>query len=154
MGFCPGSCVEISATRMGLNGATRMGAAPRGFGGRRNRPFRRRIGDDLDRREHFPGRHHGVRGKRRHRHRFIDAVDGIDSGRIEHDHAGLLRIKICPPRKGGTQPCALAGEGLGDAGRRDIFGDVAGFEPGGGHRSDAGGGERVQIGFRQNAAPF
>jgi hypothetical protein len=56
---------------------------------------------------------------------FVDAVDAVDRGAVDHQHAGFRREQIGAAGEGALDMHALAGDRLRDAGGRDVLGDVA-----------------------------
>ena len=60
---------------------------------------------------------------------FVDAVDAVDRGAIDHQHAGLRRKQIGAAGEGALDIDALAGNRLRDAGGGVVFGDVALLQP-------------------------
>ena len=68
-------------------------------------------------------------GKRRKGNGFIDAVDAVDRGAVHHQHAGPGREQIGAAGKGALDIDAVAGDRLRDAGRGDVFRDVAVLQP-------------------------
>ena len=106
----------------------------------------------LDGCDHLAFDHRLVGGKGCEGDGFIDAVDAVNLRAIHHQHAGLGREQVGAPGKGALDMDALAGNGLRDARRRDVFRDVTLFEPHHDDFLDPGAGERLDLGRADRGA--
>ena len=108
--------------------------------------------NELDRRDHLALDHRLVGGKRGKGDGFIDAVDAVDLGAVDHQHAGLGRKQVGAAGKGALDIDAVTGDGLRDAGGGDVLGDVTIFQPHHHDFLDARAGQRLDLGVTDRGA--
>ena len=92
------------------------------------------------------------RRQRRKGDGFVDAVDAVDRGAIDHQHAGARREQVGAAGKGALDIDAVAGDGVRDAAGGDVFGNVALLEPDHDDFLDAGLVERLDLGRADRGA--
>ncbi len=91
-------------------------------------------------------------GERREGDRFVDQVERIDRGLVDHENAGNLGKQVGASGEGAIDPHPLARDRRGDVAGRGVLRHVAGLEPRHHDLGDARGLQRVNMGAADHRA--
>ena len=125
LGASPGRMVETTPDPLDPIGRDPQRAAG---GGRHGRIAQARLDperNDLDGRDHLALDHRLESGERREGDGLVDAVDAVDRGAVDHQHAGTGGKQVGAAGEGAVDVNALARNRLRDAGGGLVLADVA-----------------------------